>query len=387
MKAIDAAYASADRAVASPAALSAWMNFLKGMAIFGIVAFHFFNDHVSAIMAAMGTTTTGIEGLLRTAQSAFLQATHIGSQGIHVFFFLSGFGLALSETKKSLNAGQFMIRRLSRIYPAFVVALLFVALLQLMTGQQKADASYFQAMLVNFVLLRNYSSDWIRTLNGDWWFVAAIVPMYVMHLVLRKYYFAKPLRWLFIAFAVSFAYKVALVVAASQGVIFFDAGQLNPYTAFFLNYWWIFVAGMIMQRLNAFGRLAALRPSGLFALFLIGMLCEVIGVILGYSTIGRVFNDDPFAIAQLCLLSVLAMLIVSKIPRLHELVGAIGASSYGMYLIHHPISKTIVYFFPGISSLPEVILIFVAYFAICFFLGRIIESVAGRLADRLLKPA
>jgi len=386
MKAIDVAYAGADRAQATPAALSAWMNFLKGMAIFGVVAFHFFNDHANAIMAA-ATITTGFDGLLRTAQSAFLQATHIGSQGIHVFFFLSGYGLALSETKKSLNPGQFMIRRLSRIYPAFVLALLFVALLQLTTGQQRADTTYFQAMLVNFSLLRNYSLDWIRTLNGDWWFVAAIVPMYVMHLILRKYYFAKPLRWLFIAFAVSFAYKVVLVVAASQGVIFFDAGQLNPYTAFFLNYWWIFVAGMVMQRLDAFGRLATLRPSGLFALFLIGMLCEVIGVILGYSTIGRVFNDDPFAIAQLCLLSVLAMLVVVPLPRLHELMGALGASSYGMYLIHHPLSKTIIFFFPGINGLFQVILVFVAYFAVCFFLGRIIEVTAGRLADRLLRSA
>jgi peptidoglycan/LPS O-acetylase OafA/YrhL len=236
-------------------------------------------------------------------------------------------------------------------------------------------------------LTRNYSSEWIKVINGNWWFVAAIVPMYFMHLLLRKYYLARPLPWLFIAFGISFAYKVSLAIAAGTGAIVFDAGQLNPYTAFFLNYWWIFVAGVVMQRLDAFGRLASLQPSGLFVLFAVGLVFEVIGVALSYSPFqaGRLFNDDPFAIAQICMLSVLATLL-APLKRLHELVCALGASSYGMYLVHHPISKTIIFFFPGIHNLAEVILIFIAYFAICFFLGRIIESTAGKIADRFLKP-
>lgn len=390
MKAIDAAYAKAGIASASPAALSAWMDFLKGVAIFGVVAYHFFGDHAPAILAANTVANAGIDGgmhgLLQKLQSIFLHATHFGSQGIHVFFFMSGYGLALSEARKRLAAGPFMTRRLSRIYPAFLLSIVFVVALQLLTGQQRADANYIEVIFASITLTRNYSSDWIKVINGNWWFVAAIVPMYVTHLLLRKFYFAKPLPWLFVAFGISFTYKLLLVLASSAGIIDFDAGQLNPYTAFFLNYWWIFVAGMIMQRLDAFGRLAALQPSGLFVVFVIGVVFEVIGIALGFSAIGRLFNDDPFAIAQLCLLSVLAMLCV-PVTRVHELVRALGASSYGMYLVHHPVSKTIIFFFPGISSLPEVILIFIAYFAVCFFLGRIVESVAGRLADRLLKPA
>lgn len=357
---------------------------MKGVAIFEIVMFHFFGDHgwTALKMYQAGGAQAGVDLWLKV-ESIFLQATRVGSQGIHVFFFMSGVGLAASGLRNQTAPGSFLWKRLSRIYPAFLLALLLVVLLQVTTGQSESWDNYWSAVAASVVLVRNYSFDWIRVINGNWWFVCALVPTYVLYLLMRRHFMHNPLFWGAGMFIASFSYKVVLAILMSQGLIAFDAGQLNPYTAFFLNYSWEFFAGVTFVIAGGWVWLEKQSVGKLLALSALGLGCQLFGIWLGMHEVGRIFNDDFFAVSQIVLLSCL-YLFASRLnlSRFLALVGWVGVSSYGLYLVHHPISKTLVHYQWAPSGVAIVAVAFCIYFVICLTIGRGVDRAASRFSAR-----
>lgn len=357
---------------------------MKGLAIFEIVMFHFFGDHGWSALS-LHQSASGANGadLWLKIESILLQATRVGSQGIHVFFFMSGVGLAASGLRSRQTPGSFLWKRLSRIYPAFLLALVLVVLLQVATGQSDSWDHYWSAVAASVLLIRNYSFDWIRVINGNWWFVCALVPMYVLYLLMRGRFAASPLFWGVVMLLASFSYKVALALLSRQGVITFDAGQLNPYTAFFLNYSWEFFAGVTFMMAGGWKWLAGQSTLKLLGLFCIGFACQVVGVSMGGHEVGRIFNDDLFAVSQILMLSCL-YLFGSRLnlTQLLQTLGWIGAGSYGLYLIHQPVSRTLVHYQWAPSSVAVVAAAFCVYFAVCLTIGRSVDRAASYFSAR-----
>ncbi len=115
---------------------SLWVDVLKGLAIFEIVMFHFFADHgYATLLSQKDSVHSNIDRLLFQLKSWAIQATHVGSQGIHVFFFMSGLGLAASGIKNQVSVKEFLRKRLSRNYPGFYVGIVLVLALQISTGE------------------------------------------------------------------------------------------------------------------------------------------------------------------------------------------------------------------------------------------------------------
>lgn len=357
---------------------------MKGLAILEIVMFHFFGDHGwTALKFEMYQSGQASPDLWMKIESIFLQATRVGSQGIHVFFFMSGVGLAASGLKNQVAPRTFLWKRLSRIYPAFLLALILVVLLQVTTGQSDSWGYYWEAVAASVVLVRNYSFDWIRTINGNWWFVCALVPMYVLYLLTRARFLVNPLLWGAAMFVVSFSYKVALAVLLTRGVISFDAGQLNPYTAFFLNYSWEFFAGVAFMIGGGWNWLERQSAAMLLALSAVGVTFQLIGIVLGGHDIGRIFNDDLFAVSQIILLSCLYIAASRlSLSRFLKLAAWVGAGSYGLYLIHHPVSRTLVHYQWAPSSVAIVAAAFCVYFAVCLTIGRGVDRAASYFSVR-----
>lgn len=363
--------------------LSTSIDLLKGIAIIGVVMFHFYGDHAYKLLQMPMMSDIDRIG------SYLIQFTHIGSQGIHVFFFLSGFGIALSERAKLLPAKAFFSRRMSRLFPEYIVAILVVIVLLVATGQILLDDALLRDIFVSLLLIRNYSSEWIREINGNWWFVSAIVPMYFLHLLSRKYIYLSPAKALLLAYGTSLSYKLILAYLCSVAVLDFDAGRLNPYTAFFLNYWWEFVAGIVCVRLDCWGKLCAAKDAWLLCLLLCGIAFEVTGIIGGSSAFGRLVNDDFFAVAQILIWSSLVLLAYRRGVLNFKWVGALkwlGGASYSIYLVHHPISKTLLFF--GITgySLLNITALFVVYFIGCVLAGLLVKTLADKFFDGLLSP-
>lgn len=79
--------------------------------------------------------------------AAFYAATRIGTQGVLVFFVLSGFlvgGKAIERFKDgSFRAGDYVIDRCSRILVPFIPALLLTVTISHVIGHEKANAGFF----------------------------------------------------------------------------------------------------------------------------------------------------------------------------------------------------------------------------------------------------
>lgn len=84
-----------------------------------------------------------------------------GWTGVDLFFVLSGFlisGLLFSEIQRygKLNVGQFLIRRGFKIWPTYVVFILFVLAGYLMKHWEAGPAYAFHALMPNFLHIQSY---------------------------------------------------------------------------------------------------------------------------------------------------------------------------------------------------------------------------------------
>lgn len=369
--------------------VSSWMSLLKGFAILEIVAFHFFGDHGAAALrnAVQDGGSTG--GALLWAESMFLQATRVGSQGIHVFFFLSGFGLAASNGMGRLDRRAFILKRMDRLYPAYFVAVLLCTGIVFLATARSPDVGAAVDFLAAVALVQNYSVSTINAINGNWWFVGALVPMYFVHMFFAETIRANPARATAFAFAVSFSYKLLVLILGMNGMVAFDAGALNPFTAFFLNYVWEFVAGAAVCSAWRAGRLDRILAVPVMLPLFVGLLFECAGVFLGFSKSGRIFNDDFFAVAQILLLSAaflgLRNAMSLKAPLVRLLV-RLGGMSYGLYLVHHPISRLLGDGVLAGAGVIALIPVFVVYFVVCLLVGNLVESAGKAIFQRHLLP-
>lgn len=109
--------------------------------------------------------------------AAFYMATRIGTQGVLVFFVLSGFlvgGKAIERFRDgSFNVGDYAIDRCCRILVPFIPALLLTVVVAHFIGHQKADS---QAFLGNLFFLQGIaveaypSNDPLWSLSYEVWF-------------------------------------------------------------------------------------------------------------------------------------------------------------------------------------------------------------------------
>ncbi len=77
-------------------------NLLKVISAVLVMFSHYFN-----IKASMGAALNPVEWLVRSQG---------GNIGVAIFFFLSGYGLMMSEIKTHLSFGQYLRRRVLKVY-------------------------------------------------------------------------------------------------------------------------------------------------------------------------------------------------------------------------------------------------------------------------------
>jgi peptidoglycan/LPS O-acetylase OafA/YrhL len=180
------------------------LDFLRGLAATYVLINH-----------ARGAFFIGGEKLLASSHSpldylsvAMLQLTSLGAEAVILFFVLSGFAMAHS-IEHSGSAGQFYLRRIIRIWPPYVAATLFAALIAGVVGKP------FNALAVAFY--QNASTP----VTPQFWSLPYEVAFYVLcPLILRG-----RIAWLA---AVSAAAAVATVIGAGP--------MLNPWSSFSLNF-------------------------------------------------------------------------------------------------------------------------------------------------------
>jgi peptidoglycan/LPS O-acetylase OafA/YrhL len=284
-----------------------YIDFAKGWAIFSIVCYH---------------------ALQRVELSAFWQkAIVFGGTGVHLFFLLSGFGLALS--KSSDSALQFYKRRLVKVWLPYVLALT-ISLLAAIFFNFFPDR--FDAWLAGVGLYQMFSERYIESFGGHFWFISAIIQFYLVFPFLL--WLKKKLGndWLFLGLA------LAISVAWWLTVFFLGKGESRVWNSCFLQFSWEFALGMALAdgaRRTVHGTRQFWNYDWRAYLFIALIFSGVmILMILKMGDAGKIFNDIP-ALTGYTAFSIFFFQIGDKfLPPLKRFFLWIGGFSYSLYLVH-----------------------------------------------------
>ena len=158
-------------------------DFYKGVGILLIVLHNYFhwvrpNTGENEFGFNVERTQRLIDGLSwQPLESANLLLDYFGHYGVQVFVFLSAYGLARAYAERDPRWITFMLGRIARIYPVFLLAI--VAHFIFVVTPWSPDAWWFvKAYLLKLSTLSAFVPDMQFSLVGPWWFFPFIVQFY-----------------------------------------------------------------------------------------------------------------------------------------------------------------------------------------------------------------
>lgn len=277
------------------------VDFLRGFSIFTIVLMHL------------------VQGFLGELPTLVYQAAALGGTGAHVFLFCSGFGLYSSHLRRPLTAGQFLARRVGKIYlPYLPVVLASACVPALCAGVDRLGAVAAHAFLYKMFIPR-----YMESLGMHFWFVSTILQLYLLFLPLCALRRRLGLRGLIaVGAGVSIAWWLIL---AATGL--YTERVWNSFCAQFL---WEFVLGIAAAEYLNRGGTIRLRPLWLGAAAVAGLgMQAAIALWGGYPL--RLFNDVPALVGYGALALLCAHLGRGWLDRIFT---ALSTISYAWYLTH-----------------------------------------------------
>lgn len=130
-----------------------------------------------------------VAGLLAEPNSALRQlASYFGHYGVQIFIFLSAYGLTRSFARGVPPYPAFLRRRLSKIYPAFLIsAVLWILWDGIRTGSPAGLLMrYGWDLLLKVTLVSNFIPGKALLPVGPWWFLPFIVQFYLVYPLLWR---------------------------------------------------------------------------------------------------------------------------------------------------------------------------------------------------------
>ena len=316
-----------------------FLDSLRGVAILAVLLFH-------TLGMVFGYDELPWDDCFRdfSQGGAFLYflPVSIGSVGVPIFFVISGFCIHLSFHSQGRHWGSFSIRRIFRLYPAYLVALIFFAAMY---------AQYYQIQWTNPLVLtqltshlffwHNFSNGTIGAINGSFWSIAVEAQLYLLYPGLL--FLVSRLNWRRTLFLLG---GIELLIRGSHGLA--DAMGGND-TAFGATVWKLFVSPLGFWFSWSIGSFIADR-------FLKNQPLPFTQVSplwwVGLATICYFVRPlDPFrfllfALATAGLISQLLQRAdgSAKTPILSwSLVKKFGLWSYSLYLLHQPLLQVYSY--------------------------------------------
>ncbi len=312
-----------------------WVVALRGFAALAVYAFHLWQG-----LGGNAFTFGFHDGFTYGLRSLF----RAGSQGVDLFFVLSGFVIAwpyVSARKLRLTSGEvvdFYRRRYFRIAPLFYVTIAVVVVL-IEIGWLKGSVTP-KIVIGHLLFLENFIPYWVGSLRGVYWTLPTEIHFYlVLPLVLRFIDVDRP--WRFAAFWI-----VACIGYRAYSVwSTFEGGLWLTWTAAYLpGRMDQFACGMAAACALATTRDDA-NPAGLTKVIVAGSLAIAGLVWIGRheSDLGAWFAAGPSAAALLIAMFVLVLGRyahgrhrdgAAPRSRVTRLATRLGEASFGIYLWH-----------------------------------------------------
>ena len=131
-----------------------------------------------------------------------ITASYFGHFGVQVFIFLSAYGLTKKYLNSVINYRQFIWSRITKIYPAFLLALLTWFILRILWNSlnDSLETTDFMinAVLLKVTLLSNFFSGYALKPVGPWWFFPFIIQFYIVYPAILKAFELWGLKSLFV---------------------------------------------------------------------------------------------------------------------------------------------------------------------------------------------
>lgn len=280
-----------------------FIDFARALAILGVALYHY---------------------LMPLNQERWFQlAITFGGSGIHLFFFLSGYGLGLSQPLPTL---QFYRRRFVKVLVPYYLFITFVFLFNLIIPVYPGQG--WKDYLAHIFLYKMFFEHHMVSFGFHLWFMSTLVQLYLLFPFLRRLMVGKQgLTWVmfFALLAVTYNLLIVKLHHASH----------RTWNSFFLAYLWEFSLGVWMgQRRDE--RLFQLSGSVSLGLGIAG-LTAMAAMTLLFGQAGRLLND-LFAFAAIMGIVVFIFDLtkrMSPLKGLHRFFVASGAYSYEFYLVHY----------------------------------------------------
>ncbi len=307
---------------------------------------------------------------------------NLGGIGLTIFFFISGFLLSRSVLGKqtTFDAKAFLKRRLIRIVPLYWTALIvFVGVFHFAQIFRDADFSPLPATLAaHFLGIQLFLVPAVSSIFTIW-YMGALIPYYVLFALTAK---LKPVTYCginLLILGLLYGVKIAL---ERRGILLIDARLLVHYPTFLL--------GVCYARVDINFDFVRKRKQVLCVFF--GVLMLVLLQQVGSEGIElHAIRLVPTGVGYYvyCLLggisfTGLAFWIAPVVQRVPNLVAALSASSYAVYLFHRPIYS--IFYELVVSRLSEGAVLRTLLFPLATALLVAIAYYIAQAESQLIKP-
>lgn len=255
-----------------------------------------------------------------------------GSWGVHLFFIISGFVLALPFVSYHLAGGRkvrlrdYFARRLTRLEPPYILAVLgtFAMAMVVRPGGQAPPAS---ELLAHLLYLHNVFHGWLSTFITVAWSLEIEVQFYLAAPLLGKLFFS-----IRDAARRRTAIAAAALLAIAAQVAFARTGIVLPRTL--LLYIQFFLAGFLLADVYVTTWKGAPRPGwwwdGVWILGWAGMLACVRSPSPAVLAVG-------FPVAALATFAATFRGVWFRRVLTNPWIVTIGGMCYTIYLLHNPV--------------------------------------------------
>ncbi len=307
---------------------SAAIVYLRGIAAFGVVLYHVREDLWIGWNALR--QSSNVTSFDKAAAWLSIPTPFLGS-GVILFFLLSGFCISLPYVGfngRTLNIGEYAVRRFFRIYPPYIIAVIFTLVIELilLNTNQVQTASY-SSYISHIFMVQNYTTGPLSS-NGALWTLPVELELYIafpfVFMILKKWG-----NMVLIAFT-GFVSILSLILFI-KGIYWLGSN--------FAMYWVVWCSGVLLAKAYANGNLR--KPSILLAVTaLLSLSVAVIAQVQGTPSPYLELLFGYFYLVLLWYAITTEQYWNHLLPAfLVRVFTILGTCSFSLYLIHKPIFK------------------------------------------------
>lgn len=254
----------------------------------------------------------------------------VGTTGVDLFFIISGFVILLSFAKIN-SSKEFIINRISRLYPAYWTCVTIVFAVLFLYGLYKPgvrDTNIIE-YLGNMTMFQFYLN--IPDLDGPYWTLIIEMTFYIFMLILFQFKLLK--------YIISICSIITILVFVSLRCYHHLPWVENIfYWLQLLQFFPLFFSGML------FYKIIKKESNDLYCyiLILVCLLCQIL--LFNYSGRSRGYiTIEEYSIMMVLYFSLFTLFVNGKLKFIVNNVSLfLGKISYALYLIHHTISTAFI---------------------------------------------